>query len=149
MAFSTQENVIYGKNIFLCASVFCILLYEEYLPLCELTNMVFSMLENVICQKNIHICMNIFNKYLMKNIYLCASWLKWCFLHWKIFSTQWTYSYARVFNWRIFYLCACWLKSGFLHLKIFSTRRIYTSVWVCDCFLYSFKWRIFPSVQFD
>ena len=59
MAFSTQENVIYGKNIFLCASVFCILLYEEYLPLCELTNMVFSMLENVICQKNIHICANI------------------------------------------------------------------------------------------
>ena len=76
-------------------------------------NCVFT-LENVIYLINIHLCMNVFQFFhwkmstfvcvdkngvsytwicfYLKNIHLCTSWLNWCFLHWKIFSTWRTYS---------------------------------------------------------
>ena len=69
------------RRIYTSLQTFFNFFNEQYLPLCELTNVVFSSLEKDICQKIIHICANIYKIYLMKNINLCASWLKWYFLH--------------------------------------------------------------------
>ena len=84
----------------------------------------------------------------------CKGWLKWGFLHLKIFFTQRIYHSVPLFKKKIhlrlfasvrfdlnvlfmpvniFYLknihlCASWLKWCSLHLKMLSTLRIYTSV---------------------
>ena len=114
-------------------------------------NCVFT-LENVIYLINIHLCMNVFQFFhwrmstfvcvdkngvsytwicfYLKNIHLCTSWLNWCFLHWKIFSTWRTYSSFVSVSLKNIYICASWIKWCFPHLKIFFTWRINTSLWV-------------------
>ena len=76
---------------------------EQYTPLCK--------------------CFSIFSR---KKIYICVSWLKWCFLCLK--------SYLRVFfnffKMKNIFPCAIWLRWCFLHLKMLFTKRIYTSVWL-------------------
>ena len=74
---------------------------KECTPLCKLTKMVFSTLKNVFYMRDIHLCASDFIYFLLKN-YPCASWLKRCFLHLKLFSTR-----------RIYTFCAIWLKCLF------------------------------------
>ena len=105
----------------------------------------------------------------LKNIYLCASWLKLYFLHLKVFYTQIIYTSVRVdknsistlnlfvpeehtplcrcfsiCSMKNIYLCESWLKWCFLQLKIISTWRICSSVPVLFNF---FQWRIFTPVK--
>ena len=96
MAFFTLKNAFCLKNIYLCASwlkwyllylklfstlriytsvrVFFNFFNKEYLPMCELTNVFY-----------------------LKNIHLCASWLKWCLLYLKLFSNLRIYTSVQVF----------------------------------------------------
>ena len=110
---TTLENAMCLKNIHLCPIVFSI--FSSWISTFVRVdkNCVFT-LENVIYLINIHLCMNVFQFFhwrmstfvcvdkngvsytwicfYLKNIHLCTSWLNWCFLHWKIFSTWRTYS---------------------------------------------------------
>ena len=73
----------------------------------------------------------------MKNIHLCTSWLKWCYLYLKLFlkfSSTWRiYTSVRVF-FNYFYgriSTSMWVDyNGISTLETVFTTRIYTSVWV-------------------
>ena len=54
----------------------------------------------------------------LKNIHLCTSWLKWCFLHWKIFKTSVIY----IYHCAIIHLC------DFFSWIIYTSIRLYTYV---------------------
>ena len=103
MVLSALENVSYLKNIHLCASVFLFYFIEEYLPLSKQTKIVFSTIKmsstwriytsvwgiftsmrvnkNGISTLKYVLCISIFS---WNEIYLCASWQKWCFLYLKM-----------------------------------------------------------------
>ena len=68
VVFTTLETVFYQKNIYI---------------LCDLTKMFVSTLRNVFYPKNMHLCASILRFISLKNIYLCANWLKWYFYTWK------------------------------------------------------------------
>ena len=116
------------KMVFLNLKCF---LPKEYTPLSELTKLKILHTRNiftsvclhkngVFCSKivfyfkNIHPCANIFQFCSIKNIPLCASWLKWCFLHLKMLSTQRIYTFVRVFflffSLNNIYLWSNWIK---------------------------------------
>ena len=89
----------------------------------------FSALKNVFYQKNVHLCASAFKYFSMKNIYLSASWPKWCFLNFKVLSSRRIYSSVYVLMKNI-YLCSSVLKCCFLHLKIFLPEE-HTPLWKC------------------
>ena len=124
--------IFFTWGIYTSVQVFFKLFYEEYLPLCELTKMVFSTIENYLYLKNMHLSASVIQFFSMKNIYPCPRWLKWCFLHLKMLSTNRIFTSLRVFfilfSIKNIYLCVSWLKWCFLHSKMFSTWIIYTSV---------------------
>ena len=131
---------------------------EEYLPLCELTIMVNLHLKMfftgriytslwVFCWRvpllTIMVSPSLEYVFYLKNIHLCTSWLKLCFLHLK-----------KKINSKNIYLCASW-QTYFcpylgirysLHLKSFPPEQ-YTPL--CNCFLHFFQWKILTNVGVD
>ena len=62
----------------------------------------------------------------MKNIYLCVSLLKCCFLHQR--NAHLCASAFKYFSMKNIYFSTSWPKCCFQHLKMLCTRRIYTSL---------------------
>ena len=91
----TLQNVIYKKNIHLSTSLKK-RFNEEYLPLCELAIIVFLHLK-MLCAWRIYTSPIVFSIFSSMNIYLWASWQKWCFLHlkmlsnWRIYTSVWVF----------------------------------------------------------
>ena len=129
------KNNIYLKNIRLCTSVFNYFCWR--IPLCELTVMVMPSLEYFstwriytsvwvffnffcwripLCELTLMVLPSLEYVFYLKNIHLCTSRLKWCFLHMKKkLSKEYTP------------LCEL-TKMTFSTLKMFSSWSIYTSV---------------------
>ena len=78
----------------------------------------------------------------MKNIYFCASWLKWCFYTENCYLQE---EYTPQCNEEYLPLCKVAIIL-FLHLKMLCAWRIYTSVWL---FFRFFHWWIFTFVRVD
>ena len=131
------------------------LLSKEYTPLWECFSIFFFIRLSTSVRVDYKGIFTLDNVFYPKNVHLCASWLKWYFLHWKILFIWGIYTSVEVFC-NLFslknYLPAIWLKWCLLHLKLFSTRRIYTfcAIWLKCLFLHlemSSTQRICTSVR--
>ena len=141
----TFENLIYPKNIHLHTNVLQVFALNSYLSASWLKSCFLQLKRSSI--QRIYTFVRVFfhfffirlstsvrvdyngistldNVFYPKNVQLCASWLKWHILHWKILSTWGINTSERLIFQLKNYPCVSLLKRCFLHLELFSTRRI-------------------------